>query len=158
MNDDSIDRISIVSFNVRGLRDRVKRRSIFRHLRINYKQSVIFLQETHSKPKDENSWQCEWAGKILFSHDTGHSQSGVAALISPDLKYPVEKITHCDSGRIVGLHILAVPDPFVLIGVYAPASDDQKVKCQFLDSIREILLCFSNHKTFLSWGFQHQNE
>ena len=63
---------NVISLNVRGLRNRVKRRSIFCFLK-DQKCDVYFLQETYSKPKDENIWRSEWGGDIFFSHGSLHS-------------------------------------------------------------------------------------
>ena len=58
--------ISILSLNVRGLRNQVKGRSIFSFLKDQNYQ--IYLQETFSDPNDESIWKSEWGGAIFFSH------------------------------------------------------------------------------------------
>ena len=47
------DKCNVISLNVRGLRNRVKRRSIFCFLK-DQNCDVYFLQETYSEPNDEN--------------------------------------------------------------------------------------------------------
>ena len=59
--------LSVVSLNVRGIREQTKRRSIFSYLK-DQRANVYFLQETYSEPADENMWKNEWGGKIFFSH------------------------------------------------------------------------------------------
>ena len=39
--------IKLYSFNVRGIRQDVKRRSVFRHLKNRYPHGIYLLQETH---------------------------------------------------------------------------------------------------------------
>ena len=51
-------RCGIVSLNVRGLRDQIKRRSIFSYLR-DQKATFCFLQETYSNSNDEVLWKAE---------------------------------------------------------------------------------------------------
>ena len=55
----------VVSLNVRGVRDPVKRRSIVLYLK-DQEANFYFLQETFSKPCDENIWKHEWGGEIFF--------------------------------------------------------------------------------------------
>ena len=70
---------SVISLNVRGLRDTVKRRSIFTYLK-DQEANFYFLQETFSNVSDEAIWRNEWGGEIYFSHGTCHSK-GVCILI-----------------------------------------------------------------------------
>ena len=53
--------LPIVSFNVNGLKNNLKRKTIFHFLK-NKKFDFIFLQETHSSDTDEKLWKCEWGG------------------------------------------------------------------------------------------------
>ena len=70
--------LSILSLNVRGLRNNLKRRAIFNFCRD--RANVICLQETHSTEKDELQWALEWGGPIYFSHGNSDSK-GVCILI-----------------------------------------------------------------------------
>ena len=57
-----------MSMNVRGLRKETKRKAIFRHCHKNYRDSIVFLQETHSCLLDEKKWKNEWGGEVIFNH------------------------------------------------------------------------------------------
>src|SRR5207237_1403646 len=57
----------LCTLNVRGMRDRVKRRIVFNFLR-DEKIDIAFLQETHSVSSDFRYWRSEWGSKILVSH------------------------------------------------------------------------------------------
>ena len=59
---------SVNSLNVRGLKNVVKRRSIFCFLE-DQNCDVFFLQEKYSEPNDENIWKSEWGGDMLFYMD-----------------------------------------------------------------------------------------
>ena len=61
-----------LSLNVRGLRNREKRRSLFAYLK-SQKANVYFLQETFSNSRDEKVWAAEWGGQIFYSHGSEHS-------------------------------------------------------------------------------------
>ena len=57
--------LSVVSLNVREIREQTKRRSIFSYLK-DQRAIVYFLQETYSEPVDENMWKNEWGAKSSF--------------------------------------------------------------------------------------------
>ena len=61
--------IKLASFNVRGLLNPEKRRTIFQYFKEN-KLDLVLLQETHSKVELEKSWRDQWTkdGNIEFSH------------------------------------------------------------------------------------------
>ena len=65
--------ISLLSWNVRGINDETKRKSVFRFLR-NTKSDVMLLQETYSTKEVETKWTREWGNSIIFAHGTNHSK------------------------------------------------------------------------------------
>ena len=70
--------LNIACFNVNGLRQNLKGKSIFYHLK-NKKFDIILLQETHSSIGEETVWQYEW-GEVIFAHGNSKSK-GTAILI-----------------------------------------------------------------------------
>ena len=134
-----LERIAAVTFNVRGLRNRIKRRALFRHVRIKYKHSIIILQETHSTPSDELKWKSEWKGEIIFSHCSETGQAGVAMLFPVSYPYAPCKLFG-SNGRILGVQVESgnVSDPVVIVGVYGPSADIQAEKCSFITELREL--------------------
>ena len=80
-----------MSFNVRGLNDRKKRRSIFKMIK-QKKIDIFLLQETYCTTKNENIWKNEWGGQILFSNGSNHAR-GVAILIKPGFDAQIIKVT-----------------------------------------------------------------
>ena len=58
--------LNIACFNVNGIRQILKRKSISYHLK-NKKIDFILLQETNSCVADETLWHYEWGGKIIFA-------------------------------------------------------------------------------------------
>ena len=73
MNTGCLSKFDVLSLNVRGIRDQIKRRSIFSYLK-DQKANIYFLQETHSQRAHENIWRNEWGGELFFSHGTTHSK------------------------------------------------------------------------------------
>ena len=93
--------LNIACFNVNGLRQNVKRKSIFYHLK-NKKFDIILLQETHSSIGEETLWQYKYelGGKIIFAHGNSNSK-GTAILIRQSFACEV-KTTYADStGRFL---------------------------------------------------------
>ena len=56
---------NFITLNVRGIRNRVKRRSIFSYLK-DQNCHFYLLQETFSEPKDEHVWKNECDKELLF--------------------------------------------------------------------------------------------
>ena len=82
--------LKLHTFNVRGLRDKNKRRNIFTYIEANFK-GITFLQETHALPIDIERWGKEWKGEIYMSCATSHSK-GVAILIHKDVDHTITDI------------------------------------------------------------------
>ena len=74
--------VKVLSLNVRGLRNQIKRRAIFTYLK-RQKADIYCLQETYSNELDEKIWQAEWGGKVVFSHGSQHRR-GVCMLLKPN--------------------------------------------------------------------------
>ena len=80
-------KFSILSLNVKGLRNNIKRNKIYHWIKENNgSNSIIFLQESHSDRKSEKLWKSQWNGEILFSHGTTHS-CGVMTLIGSNVEF-----------------------------------------------------------------------
>ena len=119
-------KISILSLNVRGLRNQVKRRSIFRFLKDQNCQ-IYLLQETFSEQKDEPIWKSEWGGAIFFSHGSTHSK-GVSILINPSSKLNVEVTGKDLDGRIVSINLIYNSAKMSICNIYAPNDSQQQQK------------------------------
>ena len=118
MNTSCLSKFDVLSLNVRGIRDQIKRRSIFSYLK-NQKANIYFLQETHSERADEKMWTNEWGGELFFSHGTTHSK-GVCILINPSAQPKIDYYYANDSGRIVLITINFNGQKLSLCNIYAP--------------------------------------
>ena len=127
---------SVMSLNVRGLRNQVKRRSIFRFLK-DQNYLFYFLQETYSKPDDEIIWKSEWGSDIFFSHGSTHSR-GVCILINPLRGQTVNNLNKDENGRIVSVDIVSAAGNFSLCNVYAP--NDSQQQTEFLHYLNQYLM------------------
>ncbi|CAM2117359.1 unnamed protein product [Caretta caretta] len=83
--------------------------------------SVVFLQETHTDPAVEDTWQLKWGDRLYFSYLTVRT-AGVVTLFSPDLRPEVLGITEAVPGRLLHLRVcmeVLVVNP---VNIYAPKS------------------------------------
>lgn len=122
---------SVMSLNVRGLRNQFKRKSIFRFLR-DQNCLIHFLQEIYPKPSAEIIWKCEWGGDIFFSHGSTHS-TGVCILIDPLYVQTANNFNKDQNGRIVSFDIVSAAGNFSVCNVYVPNELQQMEFLQCLD-------------------------
>ena len=144
--------VSIISQNVRGLRDRVKRRSVFRHFHTMYPDYITVMQETHSSLEDEKTWKMEWGSEIIFSHGSAH-QAGTAILLPRRYNGAVKEKCIDSEGRIVSIKVLIGGGMVTIIGVYAPAIDTQYHKINFLNELRETMIKMIDEHSIVAGDF-----
>ena len=58
-----------------------------------------------------------------------------------------------EDGRLICIEVGTGNRRMICVGVYAPAIDDQCVKCSFLEELRGILITHCNQKTFICGDF-----
>ena len=121
---------SLLSLNVRGLRNEKKRRIIFKYVR--ERADLILLQETHSDKKTEKIWESEWGGKILFNHGDTDSR-GVCVLFSKKFKGKILKTQRDSEGRFIKVLLKIDNMDFVVVNVYGPNKD----RPSFIQSVFE---------------------
>ena len=126
----------IISLNVRGIRDKAKRRKIFAYLK-DQKEKICFLQDTYSEFNDEVTWQSEWGGKKFSSHGTRHSK-GVCILRDPLLNNVVEFSFSNKSGRIVLITIPLNDLKISFCNIYAP--NDLSEQLEFIQELNNCLI------------------
>ncbi len=71
---------SLMSLNVRGIQNKVKRKAMFLFCKSNGSHCIV-LQETHSVLTDTAFWSSQWGDKMLLSHGSSHS-AGTAILFN----------------------------------------------------------------------------
>ena len=128
--------LKIYSFNVRGIRQKLKRRTIFRHLKNKYPNGVYLLQETHSSTEVEQLWKMEWNGDIYFNHGSTAS-CGVAILFFPGLDLSIDNIRKDDNGRFLALQIKNDDQDFFLCNLYFPTRDKVQEQLKLLNYVKQ---------------------
>ena len=143
--------LELVSFNVRGLRDRKKRRTIFRHLHVRYPKHAVILQETHSSVDIESQWKTEWGGNVLFAHGEKTSR-GVCFLIPKDFEGEVTWLRSEHAGRTLTVNINIQNIAMYVVGVYAPTQSNEKEQLSYFRELRESLNDLDISRPFIVCG------
>ena len=137
----ALGKCNMISLNVRGLRNHIKRRSISVFFFTRSKLRCIFLRETYSEPNDENIWKSEWGGHMFFSHGSIHSR-GVCILMSPSLNCTTKNIHKDQIGRIIWIDLRLINAKNLSFrNVYAP--NDLRQQQEFIHSLNT----YSMHNT-----------
>ena len=140
----------IISLNVRGLNNSIKRRKIFKWL---HRQTAhcYFLQETYSTEQSLNAWRSKWGGNIFYRrHESNHSK-GVIILVNPRYQLKVIRSTKDKNGRSIFLKIKLDNQNLVLANVYAPSDIPQQIK--FYKDLNQTLRGFSDNNLIIGRDF-----
>ena len=148
-NEISSINFKIVSLNVRGLNNSIKRRKVFKWL---HRQTApcYFLQETFSTEQSINIWRSEWGGNIFYSHGSNHSK-GVMILVNPRYQFEVIRSIKDKNGRSIILEIKLDNQNLALANVYAPNDISQQIK--FYQDLNQTLSGFSDCNLIIGGGF-----
>lgn len=114
--------ISLFSFNARGLRNMLKRKSVFLYC-TNKRHDFYFVQETHSNVEDVMFWKSQWGKDIWFSH--GNNKSAGVAILLGEFKGQIIKFEKDDEGRWIILVVEIADTHLILINIYASNNKQQ---------------------------------
>ena len=117
-----MDSISICSYNVNGIRNTLKRKTVFRQLR-QKQYDFICLQETFILDSDTDQWEREWGGKLIHSTGTRHSKGQIILQ-----KKGSDLIIHKEfvNDRILSISFDTDKGKVFLINAYAPNVTTEK--------------------------------
>ena len=142
-------RLKLISLNVRGLRNRNKRRAIFSYLKAQ-KATIFCLQETYSSPEDEKVWSAEWGGNTLFSHGSSHSR-GVCILLNPsNVTFCLQSVKQDSDGRLLIAKATTHDKSFFIVNIYAPT--DYRDQDNFIRTVSEQLMSNTNTSNVIIAG------
>ena len=114
---------TMLSCNVRGLRDNLKWKTIFNKF-YSAKYDIILLQETHSTPEIEQVWNKEWPGLLLYNHGENNAR-GTMIAFKPHIKPIIHNTIHDDQGRCIILDCTIFEHRFTFVNIYGPNIDEQ---------------------------------
>ena len=126
--------LKIISANVRGLRQSIKRKDLLDYLK-EKQPDIICLQETHLVQEDINTLIKEWNIEY-FVAGTSTNSRGVAILLNNTFEYKVTKTTRDKEGRYIILDLdIANLFTLTIANIYAPNLDDNKWYQHFFDQL-----------------------
>jgi exonuclease III len=107
-----------LSLNVLGLRNNMKRKSLFRHFKQN-KFDIVCIQESHVTQNIIETWKTEWGGEVIYCEGTSHSK-GQLILIRKHFpwEWSIEKL----ASRIIAIKVKRDDKDMCIFNVYAPNS------------------------------------
>ena len=115
--------LRILTCNVNGIRDSIKRKQLFNHLQ-NTNSDIILLQEMHSTLTTNNIWNSNWDDKAVWNSGTNF-QCGVAILIKQENINIIE--TYQDpQGRVLNVIIKQNDQKYQIVNIYAPNNPQQR--------------------------------
>uniref|UniRef100_A0AAQ6ABA7 Reverse transcriptase domain-containing protein n=1 Tax=Amphiprion ocellaris TaxID=80972 RepID=A0AAQ6ABA7_AMPOC len=118
--------LKIISFNVNGVLNPVKRSKILSKLKKERAQ-IAFLQETHMSKLEHVKLKKQGFKYVFASSYKSTHKRGVAILISNSLTYEHESEITDDSGRFIKITGKLEGSEVTLLNVYAPPGSDWKL-------------------------------
>ena len=130
--------LTLISLNVRGLREKLKRKRILEWCK-NKGGDIVFLQETYSTPDVEIGWRSEVDGSIFFGHGTNHSR-GVLGWISSKINMKICDLKIDGDGRYI-LFKGEIQGAKILFGnFYFPTRDKENEQIEVLGNVEKVIL------------------
>lgn len=121
-------KLSIVTLNVNGIRDKVKLRNVLNWVKL-FCFDVIMLQETFLMTHDFDYIRYFWGGEAFFSPSASTHSCGTAILFSPKLNCKFSRIVHDDGGRFVSVLCEFNNTGFIrFCSIYAPCNPRSRIK------------------------------
>ena len=115
------DTIKVLSCNVRGLADSIKRRQLFNYIH-RVKADIVLMQETHCTKNKEKIFKAQLGYKMIF--DNGESNArGVCIAFAPHMQIEKLVVTKSNQGRYIILNFVYETKEFVIACIYAPNED-----------------------------------
>lgn len=113
-----MENLTITSLNVRGLRNKSKRKRIFKNFR-EKKYDVICIQESYITKNVSSQWKQEWGGDMVYCEGTNH---GRGQLILIRKQFPYEWSLEIERDRLLSIKIKADNKEISVFNVYAPCA------------------------------------
>ena len=110
--------IKFLTWNVRGLREKIKRSAALAFLK-KQRADVVVLVETHVEGRLQMALRRPWVGWAYHSTHTSHAR-GVSVLIAKSVHFELCELRTDPEGRYVFLHAKLYGEPFLIMAFYIP--------------------------------------
>ena len=114
----------ILSLNVRGIRNKEKKKTLFSWIR-NQKAKIVFLQETHATNDLQKLIENELKGTWVFANGDNRAR-GVCVYISNTLECQIVNFKATSDGRKILISLMINGEEFTLLNVYAPTNKSNR--------------------------------
>lgn len=141
------DKVQIISMNVQGLGDKVKRKDVLNFLK-SKKYSICFLQDTHFDRKEENYIRSQWGFDCYFSFYNTQSR-GVAILVNNNFEFKFKSIEQDCNGNLLILNCNIGEKNVVLAAIYGPNRDSP----EFYENLCQRLSKYENTQFIIGGDF-----
>uniref|UniRef100_A0A8C0RV19 RNA-directed DNA polymerase n=1 Tax=Canis lupus familiaris TaxID=9615 RepID=A0A8C0RV19_CANLF len=129
--------LSIVTLNVNGLNDPIKRRRVSDWIK-KQDPSICCLQETHFRQKDTYSLKIKgW--RTIYHSNGPQKKAGVAILISDKLKFTPKTVVRDEEGHSIILKGSIQQEDLTILNIYAPNVGAAKYINQLLTKVKKYL-------------------
>uniref|UniRef100_A0A8C0SVA1 RNA-directed DNA polymerase n=1 Tax=Canis lupus familiaris TaxID=9615 RepID=A0A8C0SVA1_CANLF len=129
--------LSIVTLNVNGLNDPIKRRRVSDWIK-KQDPSICCLQETHFRQKDTYSLKIKgW--RTIYHSNGPQKKAGVAILISDKLKFTPKTVVRDEEGYYIILKGSIQQEDLTILNIYAPNVGAAKYINQLLTKVKKYL-------------------
>ena len=123
--DGGYENLKIMSFNVSGLRNKIKRSTLFKIFK-EEKIDIVALQETYLLENDLTIVEKEWGGKVILSGGTTRSK-GQLLLFSKQFQQKFDITVLFSESRVILLHVKDINNEgFMIANIYAPCNNQEK--------------------------------
>ena len=119
-----MDKIQILSLNVRGMRDPVKRSKIFSYIS-KFKSDIILLQEAHVLQEDYERWTKDWGKGDIYLNCFNTQSAGQIIMLAKNENVVKHEILV--EGRCHILEIKRGESSITLMNIYAPNKDTDQI-------------------------------
>ena len=138
-----MDKLEIVSVNVRGLNTYEKRVKIYDWFTA-IKVDIVLLHEKHYVEKNEVKYNSRWFGKSYHCYSDSTFSRGVSILLRKDLHVEVINTHRSIDGRKILLNLKIENNIVTIVNVYAPNIEQNRI--DFFQEIEWFYkkLCFVN--------------
>ena len=126
--------LSIVTLNVNGLCDAIKRRRMLDWIK-KQDPSICCLQQTHLRPKDTSSLKMkEWT--TIYHSNGPQKKAGAAILISEKLKFIPKTVVRDEEGHCIILKGSIQQEDLIILNIYAPNVGTAKYINQLITKVK----------------------
>lgn len=110
--------LKFLTWNIRGIRDKIKRAAVFACLK-TYRADITILIETHITGQLQLALKRPWIGWAFHATHSPHSR-GVSILVAKTTPFAVITIRTDPQGRFIFLHCTLNGSQYLIMAFYIP--------------------------------------